>query len=277
MKGEFSDCIKIDDNIKEIPTFNQEGMSPLNVYLLFEKTSSNSKNLINEFISEKGRIININDFYFLFNINKIIEMNKAKHKIFIVNKDFLIKNKIDVPPIESSFQYYKINSRRFLYCTKTFKILLIESKNQINNSKNININNNNNNLRNSLNNNMNFIKNNAINNNMMNIPNNNDINNNIMQNMNDNNYLMNNLNINTDINGNSVPKINKQNGELILQSLILFYSNNKEIKELFTSSIFTNYNIKKYVLINKRWFDDLKKYVNYNEINKLQSKKTNYC
>ena len=243
MEEELCDCVKTDDNIKEIPTFTSNGIKPINVYVLYEKTYPKFDDLINGVILEKDKIINVNNLSFEFSIYKIIGMIRAKQKIYIVNKAFLLKKGINIPPVESIFQYYKNKSQRVLYCIQTLKIILIESKNQINNPKNININNNNK-LRNSLNNNKNFIKNNAINNNMMNIPNNNDINYNNMENMNDYNYLMNGLNINTDINGNLVPKINKQNVELILQSLILFYANNKEIKELFTSNIYTNYNIK---------------------------------
>ena len=92
-------------------------------------------------------------------------------------------------------------------------------------------------------------------------------------NINNNNFnpMNNSLNNNINYNKNLNPNLNNQKSEIILNSLILLYANSKEMNRIFSPNIHENYNLKKYVLINKAWLDDIKNYFNYNEINNLLS------
>ena len=262
---EFIDCIRVDDCIKiyqNLQNLNQ--IQPSKVYILCEKTIVNYpyiniRNLINGSISESDKmLIKGSPLKFNFKLNEIIELNKAKKEIFIVNKAFLLKMRVNNIG-ENPCLLYKINSKKILYFVKEFNAIEIESKN-----KNI--------LSNHPQNNININNINPMNNIVSNNPSNittNELNNIINNNI--NKSLNNNINNSLNINKNLNPNLNNQKSEIILNSLILLYANSKEMNRIFSINIHENYNSKKYVLINKGWIDDIKNYFNYNEINNLLS------
>ena len=218
---EFIDCIRVDDCIKIYPNLEYlNHAQSLKVYILCEKTIVNYpdiniiKNLINGTISESDKmIIKGSPLKFNFKLNEIIELNKAKKEIFIVNKTFLLKRRFNNFG-ENPYLLYKINSKKILYFSKEYNAIEIESKN-----KNILSNHPQNNI------NINNINNiNPMNNIFSNIPSNittNDLNNNINNNI--NNSLNNNINNSLNINKNLNPNLNYQKSEIILNSLILLY------------------------------------------------------
>ena len=272
----FIDCIKIDDYLEinqNTLNINDKNKNHIKVYILCEKTIVNYPqiniiNFIKGSISDSEKYLIKNSYLKLnFTSDEIINLNEHKKEIFLVNKEFLLNKGIN-PSYESSLKYFNINSKKILFFTQECISYIIESRNKINIFNpliNIIINpNNSNNKMNNFNNinqrNMNMVNNLSI------------INNNNASNNNNNVVLRNSLNQmnNINFNGNINPYLNNQNqmSSLILDSLILLYANNKEINDIF-SGIKENYKIKKYVLINKRWFDDLKSCLNYNEINNL--------
>ena len=178
---EFIDCIRVDDCIKKCPNLEYlNHAQSLKVYILCEKTIVNYpdiniiKNLINGTISESDKmLIKGSPLKFNFKLNEIIELNKAKKEIFIVNKAFLLKMRVNNIG-ESPCLLYKINSKKILYFVKEFNAIEIESKN-----KNI--------LSNHPQNNINIININPMNNIVSNNPSNittNDLNNIINNNIN---------------------------------------------------------------------------------------------
>ena len=77
------------------------------------------------------------------------------------------------------------------------------------------------------------------------------------------NNPQNQFNICNNNNSNNYDSLNEQKKSKIIQSLILIYANEKEIKRLYAEG---TYDLKNYYLINKSWIDKFKEIFNYNEI-----------
>jgi hypothetical protein len=62
----------------------------------------------------------------------------------------------------------------------------------------------------------------------------------------------------------------------ILTSAVLLYANEQELNKLFSSNIIDEYELKKYYLVNKKWIETFKNFINYNQIYNILSKTKQY-
>ena len=251
----FIDAIKINDSLKEIDLTNLKKCEA-NAFVLCKYSLINYEKYINRFMNkqitkDEIQLINQNSPKFQFTLDEIMSfINKIN--IYIVDSNYLIDRGINQIFLnDCNLSYYIHNGIKYLYFNKEFKLFKIDqvkvmklpNQNDINNSIN-------NNLTGSV---LPDMNNDAI----INSDNTNNTNNNI-----------NNINNNTIINNNN-NNLN-DNKVIILRCLILFYGNERIIKQRLSLNI-QNGEIFKCNLVNKDFINNLKNKFYYSTINNILS------
>ena len=249
---EFFDIIEINDSIKEISGHNLQSYN--NIFILCKNSFINCNIDINKFINnqlsnEEIQMINKKSPKFNFLFDEFMQFKNNIDKIYIVDYNYLINRGIDKNILNNCIlSYSNDNGKKYLSFNEECKMLIIEPVDMINKNK---VNQNNSTINNIIN-----IEKEPI-----------DINNNYLFNMPTNH---NNIISNTPANNESFNKIN------ILDCLILFYANEKVIKERLGHK---SSNVEKinFYLVNKDFINNLKNNFYYsNIINILKINKYEY-
>ena len=179
--------------------------------------------------------IPLNKANFLVNIKaaNFISLKKNNKEFYIVNDIFL--SKIGVNPSYKSDIYYLKENLEIYLCFDYIELFMIKkSNNQIIQKPELSKNDVNTNL------------------------------NQIINNINPNN--LNNLNMN-----NNKQNTNNNINNIILNCLLLFFANKKEILRLLFYNLREKYDLQNYTLVNKVWIDTFKNTFFYNNIKKIVS------
>jgi len=238
----FIDLIKINDSLKEIDLTNLKSNSENNAFILCKYSFINYEVDINKFMNkqltkDKIQLINHNSPKFNFTSDEIMSF-KNTINIYIVDNNYLIHRGINQDFLYSNLFYYIDNGIKYLYFIqelKLFKIAPIKIIKLPNQSNNIN---------------------NSINNNLMGS---------ILTDINNNTIINNDNTINNNnINNNNIINLN-DNKVSILRCLILFYGNERIIKQRLSSNMQNNEIFKCY-LVNIDFINNFKNKFNYSKI-----------
>ena len=272
------------NDYKEISLNNITLANPIDVYILSRLDFNTPPNISSEeillnFSSYVKNILLNNDIQKNSSPNEIMNLKKNNIDIFIVSKEYFIKNKISqINTIPSTVQLIETQGKKVLYFPNDIiSFIIIKMQNApslINNQHNTNQN-------------INPISN-IINNNFV-------FNNNIFNNISDNNNIIfpendpNNFSQNNMINNNNIintfeqqnPFMNLNNASpnedsklKIIQILILLYANEREVTNLFVQGYITNpesNNLKDYYIVSKSLIDKFKQIYHYDLIHNILS------
>jgi len=248
----FIDVIRINDSLKQIDLTNLKKCES-NAFILCNNSFINYEIYKNKFMNkqltkDEIQLINQNSPKFNFTSDEIMSfINKIN--IYIVNSNYLIHRGINQIFLNNcNLSYYIYNGIKYLYFFNNSKLFKIDPV------KVIKLSNQNNNLNNSINNNLMGSVLTVINNNNINNNNNNTIINNDNTIINNDNTIINNNNIN--LNDNKIS---------ILNCLILFYGNERIIKQRLSSNMQNNEMFKCY-LVNIDFINNFKNKFNYSKI-----------
>ena len=245
------------NDYKEISLNNITLANPIDVYILSRLDFNTPPNISSEeillnFSSYVKNILLNNDIQKNSSPNEIMNLKKNNIDIFIVSKEYFLKNKIvQINTIPSDIQLIEIQGKKMLYFYKYYRFFYIINmqnapsliNNQLNTNHNINPN--------------------------PNINNNNFISNEIIINDNGFNFEQ----PNSSINLNNVSP-NEETKLKIIQILILLYANEREIANLFAQGYITNpesKNLKDYCIVNKNLVNKFKQIYHYDSIHNILS------
>ena len=276
------------NDYKEISLNNITLANPIDVYILSRldfntPPNTSSEEILLNFSSYAKNIILNNGVQKNSSAFEIMNLKNKNIDIFIVSKEYIIKNKIfPINSIPSNIKLIELQGKKVLYFHNEFKFFYLinmqNAPNLINNQHNTNkIINHNSNINN---NNFNFNEINFNDNISNNISDNNNIffQENDMNNFSQNNMINNNIIYTSEqqnplMNFNNVSP-NEENKFKIIQILILLYANEREIANLFAQGYIINpesNNLKDYCIVNKSLIDKFKQIYHYDLIHNILS------